>query len=219
MATMIPADYQALIVALLAIVPGFLATTFWSRTKTWRGRSPDLLTVIQSLAASAVIQVVMAPLTLIWLYPERNVLIRHPWHVFIWLLLTVLIIPIASGVAAARLSDIIFNPASPWIKGRPRRILAWIMPPAPPPSIWDWLFTANVPDGCFLVVEFADNTRVAGVFARGSTALTSPQPQGVFLSREWSLDAHGDLVAEVPHTAGVMITNSTAIRTVRILRP
>jgi len=68
-----------------------------------------------------------------------------------------------------------------------------------------------------VVIEFKDGRRVAGVLAIGSVALTLPETHGVYLSREWTLDENGDLLAEVPGTKGVMIANSVDIRTIREL--
>lgn len=215
---MLPSNFQALVVILLAIVPGFVATRSWSRAKTYKGPGTDLSTVLQSLALSLVIQIILAPVTVRWLYPIRTHFDQYPARITTWLALAVLVLPVFGGTLYARLSDAIYNPYAPWLRGRLFRPLNWFFPPAPAPAIWDWLFTANIPDGYFLVVEFNDGHRVAGVFAQGSFALTSPETQGVFLSREWSLDEHGDLVAEVPGTNGVMIANSTNIRTVRILK-
>jgi len=215
---MLPTTFQALAVALLAIVPGFIATSAWARTKTWKGRGTDLWTVLQSVATSLVIQVLAAPVTLRWFYPVRDHLQAHPAAVALWAAMVVLVIPVLGGVLVGRLSDVIFNPRARVLHGRIRGLLASVWPPSPPPTMWDWLFASNVPDRCFLVVELTDGSRVAGVFARGSYALTSPESPGLFLAIEWSLDDHGNLLAEVPGSAGVMIRDGSMIRSIRILR-
>lgn len=215
---MLPSTFQALAVLLLAIVPGFLATSFWVRAKTWKGRGPDLLTILQSIAVSLVIQVVMAPLTTSWLYPVRAHLEKYPWRVSIWAALVVLVVPWAGGTLLGRLADVVFDPIAIGTGGSWRRTLGWLFRPAPPPTIWDWLFTANPPDGTFLVFEFSDGKRVAGTYSAGSIALTSPEPQGIFLSEEWILDENGDLFARLPGTGGVVILNSTNVRQIRILK-
>ena len=51
---MFVASFQALVVALLAIVPGYITIYFWSRNKLWRGLTNDLQTVLKALALSAV---------------------------------------------------------------------------------------------------------------------------------------------------------------------
>ena len=215
---MAPATFQALAVLLLAIVPGFLATSAWARTKTWKGRGTDFSTVLQSISTSLVIQILAAPLTIESLYSVRSHLELHPLRVALWLAIVVLVLPLAGGVFVGWIGDTIFDPGAMGFRGRFRVVVAKVWPPAPPPTIWDWLFTSNVPDRCFLVVEFTDGHRIAGVFARGSTALTSPEPPGLFLGEEWSVDSQGNLIAEVPGSAGVMIRDATTIRSVRILK-
>lgn len=98
-------------------------------------------------------------------------------------------------------------------------MLGRLWPAAPPPSIWDWLFTANPPYGRFLTIEFEDGTKKAGVFAEGSLALTSPEPHGSSLISEWELDDRDNIVSEVPGTAGVTILETSKIRSIRILEP
>ena len=82
---MVPSDAVGLAILLLAVVPGFIAVGAWSRTKTWKGRGSDFLTVVQSVAVSAVIQVVAFPILSIWLiYPQRDDLMHHAWRTALW---------------------------------------------------------------------------------------------------------------------------------------
>lgn len=215
---MVPSTFQALAVILLAIVPGFIATNFWLHTKTWKGRGPDLQTVLQSLAVSLLIQAIMAPVTIVWLYPVRNKLEQHPWWVAGWAGLVVLIVPCLGGILLGRLADIIFDPQTLSTNGGVRRGLAWFFRPSPPPTIWDWLFTSQVPSGSYIVVEFDNGRRIAGTFEAGAVAMTSPEPQGLFLPREWSVDSNGDLLQEVPGSGGVTLIGTSTVRSIRILR-
>jgi Family of unknown function (DUF6338) len=213
----VPTSLEGLIVALLAVVPGFLATTTWARAKTWKGPSNDFRTVLQSLAISAVIQVLLLPYSLLVLYPARRQLDSHPLEVSLYLILAVLVLPLAGGRLASWLSDVVFDPRSLGDTGKTRGLLSWGWRPPPPPTIWDWLFTANPPHETFLVIEFDDGRKLAGVFAEGSVALTSPEPQGLFLVREWGLDERGDLSAPVPGSQGLMINSAANIRSIRVL--
>lgn len=81
----------------------------------------------------------------------------------------------------------------------------------------------SIPDGAFVVITFADDSKVAGVFAatgsRTSYAATSPQPLGLYLAEEWALDAAGNIDALVTDTRGVMIPSLASVKTVRILSP
>jgi hypothetical protein len=212
-----PTSWVALAVALLAIVPGFLATTTWARNRTWRGPANDLRTVLQSLALSGVIQVLVAPLTQIWIVPVRHRLEHHAGRTAVWFLLTVLVIPVLLGLVSARLTDAIFNPRRQREYGPVVQALVWFFRAPWPPSVWDWTFTTEVADGRFVLAEFTDGSRVGGVFAKGSIAVTTPDVQGVFLVEEWRLDEAGDFVDPVPGSRGILIPRTDDIRWVRVL--
>jgi hypothetical protein len=142
---------------------------------------------------------------------------EHAWRVALWLALIGLIAPVVGGLASGRLTDWLAPPGGLSARGWLGRSYVRVARISYGPTIWDWLFTANVPNGCLLVVEFTDGHRVAGSFEQGALALTSPEMQGIFLHTEWTVDANGDLLAPVPESRGVMITTINAIRTVRIL--
>ena len=215
---MLPDDFGTVGAALLAIVPGYVATSVWARARTWKGPAGDLKTVLQSLALSLVIQLVLAPVTISWLYPVRDELQRYPGRLAIWITLAVLVIPVAGGLGIGKLTNALTDPRSTLVRGRFRRSVARIWPAAAPPSIWDWLFTARPPHGSFVVIEFNDGRRVAGAFAEGSIALTSPEPHGLFLVSEWQLDSDGNIVGPLPSSAGVTIVRTDEVRSIRILR-
>lgn len=214
---MLPGSLQALVVLGIAVAPGFLCTTAWARAKTWKGPEGDLRTLLHSIVLSAVVQVVVSPLTIFWIYPEREVLEQFPERVAIWLALVVVVVPMVGGVAVGRLTDYL----SAVRETEPRGWKSWlakIKPAAASPSVWDWLFTTNPPDGRFLLIELDDGSRVAGVFAEGSMALTSPEPQGVFLISEWLVDDDGDITGERPDTLGILVPDIHRVRTVRVLK-
>lgn len=215
---MLPENAGAVAAVLLAIVPGFVATSVWARARTWKGPPGDLRTILQSLVLSVVIQLLLAPLTVAWIYPVRDQIADFPERVATWFALAVLVVPVAAGLIAGWLTNSLTDPGSTRVRGRLRRGLAHLWPASAPPSIWDWLFTVNPPYGSFLVIEFRDGRRVAGVFAEGSLALTSPEPRGLFLISEWEVDEGGGIVREIPATRGIMVPEHGEIRWVRILR-
>lgn len=217
-----PTTWASLAVALLAIVPGFLATATWSRARTWKGPSGDLRTIVQSLAASTAIQVAISPLTLWLLYPIRNDLIGHPRRLAAWAFVAVLVAPIAGGVVAARFHDLLFPPRGrPWMRApsRWRRFVEGSFAAANPPSVWDALFLTDPPSGMFIGVQFTDGTQVGGTFSEGSVAWTSPDPHGLFLSEEWVLDADGNFVEEIANSRGILITRMDDVKWIRIQAP
>jgi hypothetical protein len=216
----VPDSWVGLAVALLAIVPGFLATTVWARARTWRGPSTDLRTVLQSLALSAAIQVAISPLTVAWIVPIRDDLASHAGRVALWFFITVLVVPLLAGLGVARATDLLFDPSRsgrPGSHARLARAVAWLIKAPWPPSAWDWLFTAGVPDGRFLLVQFQDGSQVGGVFAEGSIAITSPEQQGLLLANEWMLNEDGDFTTPMPGSRGILIPTASDVRWVRIL--
>lgn len=214
---MLPEDFGTVGTALLAIVPGYVATAVWARARTWRGPAGDLRTILQSLVLSLVIQLALAPLTIAWLYPVREQILQYPERLAGWLALAVLVLPVGGGLAVGKLTNFLSDPTSAAVRGRFRRAIARLWPAPAPPSIWDWIFTVRPPHGSFLVVEYKDGTRVAGAFAEGSLALTSPEPHGLFLVSEWQLDQDGNIVGPVPGSAGVTIVRTDEIRSIRVL--
>lgn len=137
---MLPSNPTGLIIVLLAIVPGYIATTFWARNKTWKGHSTDLLTILQSIAVSAVIQVIAAPLTLATILPYSQHLDRYETRVAAWLALVVLVMPIVLGTCAAALANAVYD-RNTWLNKGLVDFARRVAPAPPPPSMWDWLFT------------------------------------------------------------------------------
>jgi Family of unknown function (DUF6338) len=217
----LPTTTTALVIVLLAIVPGFIATTMWARARTWKGPSSDFRTTLQSLAVSLALQVIMAPLTIYWIVPIHTHLDRYATRVAVWLLLAVLVVPITLGLFVARFSDWFQRPLRGPVArkdlGLARRLFAWGVRGSIVPNIWDWVFTDRSPNERYLVITFKDGTRVGGVFEEGSYALTSPESPGIYLSREWRLDENGDFAWEIPGSDGLMV-NGEDVRSVRVLQ-
>jgi hypothetical protein len=217
-----PTSWVALAVALLAVVPGFIATTTWSRARTWKGPSGDLRTVLQSLALSAAIQVLLSPLTVVWIAPVRSHLADHAWRTAAWFVCGVLVLPVLLGLLFARVTDLVFDPkrsgSDKADEPRFARLIAKIVKSPPPPTMWDWLFTVQPPASAFVQLEYNDGSRLGGVFAEGSQVLTSPEPHGLFLEEEWLIDDDGNFTSLLPGTGGLLITDTTGLRAVRILR-
>jgi putative flippase GtrA len=214
----IPATPVGVGALLLAIAPGYLTIYFWSRNKTWKGLTNDLHTVIQGVVVSAVIQVLIAPITIWQLYPVRDHLDLHPVRVAAWSALALLVVPYLLGTVAARVSDRAFPAGSGALESRKSKALATVIQPSAEPSIWDWAVPGGKLNGKYVIVEFDDGKVVGGTFSLGSMALTSPQRQGIFLNREWVIDEAYNFVAPVPNSDGIMIDDMSSVRSVRVLR-
>ena len=217
---MLVSSFEALAVALLAIVPGYITVFFWARNKDWRGLPNDLQTVLISIAISASLQVVLAPTTLWLLYPYRNNLEGQPWLLLGWAILLVLVLPYLAGTLFGKLSNTIAETAQapkdkwPWSL----RLLLWFFPQAAPPSIWDSVFDTDLPDGCFVILEFRDGQKIAGAYGGEAQVFLSPEPHGIYLDKEWSFDANGDIEAEIPNSKGILVSDLSDLRSVRILK-
>jgi hypothetical protein len=208
---MLPDTTTALWVAFFAVVPGYVAvSTFAGRQRTWRGAETDLKTVLQALWVSAIVQLVALPVTLWEIYPVRNHLDQHPFRVAGWGFLVVFALPWVGGRVAALVAT------STGIAKGGR--FAWLWTPPPAPSAWDWFFASEPPDGRFVIIEFADGRQVAGTFSKGSIAITSPEARGIFLAQEWVLDASGNIVEAVPGSEGILISDISDVRSLRVLR-
>lgn len=141
-------------------------------------------------------------------------------QVAVWSVLAVIVIPIALGLIAGAATDNLFDPAEDRISGKLATFVNRIAPAPAAPTIWDWLFIGDrLPKSGFVVLEFKDGARVAGAFAEKSMALTSPEPHGIFLEREWQLDHDGNIFCELPGTKGLLVPDASDVRWMRILEP
>lgn len=205
----------ALVIALIAIAPGYIASTLWLRNKTWERPITDLRLVLQSLVVSLVIQIIAAPVTILWLVPVKDELARHPWRTAAWAGLVVVVIPVILGIGGGRLSD----QAQTLAVRAPDNWLGWLLRsllPESPPSAWDDFFDSEITDGKFVIITLNDGTRLAGYFADPSYAMTSPAAQGIYVAEEWFLDKDNNFEREVNGTKGFLIPSAAAIKTIQI---
>lgn len=204
--------------ALLAIVPGYITIFIATRNSTWQGVSGDLATVLQSLALSAVVQLLISPYTLRIMYPLRNSLAAHPNEDLIWLALSFVVIPVILGVGPPYLGKELFPEAQDDADSRFRRLARRILWPLPPPTVWDWTFRQGIPQGCYVRIDYADGHRIGGVYSPPAASMTSPQRPGIYLAVEWRLNERGDFVAPVAHSSGIIVPIGDDVRSVRLLR-
>jgi hypothetical protein len=219
-----PTTLEALAIILVAVVPGYIAVTLWARTKTWERPPTDLALILLAIIFSAVIQGLLFWLTVPWLWPIRDELIKHPWRVGFWAFFVLILLPAIGGIYAGRLSDLLFG-ARPLPRGR----AAWkqeLLPPINqllpniPPTSWDKFFLRRVPPGKILVITLDDGKQIAGSYygtrSEGSFSMTTPQKQGIFLNREWTLDATGEPGRPIPASRGVLIPRIDNIKHIRV---
>lgn len=210
-------NWNALLILALAIAPGYVAITMWSRQRTWLGPTTELRTLLQALSWSTVVHLTTAPIAwpLITLSLSA-VLAEYLARLLLWLLATMLIVPACLGVLVARITDWMFVVGSKRMR-RFRSALNDLVKPTTPPTIWDWWLMERPPNGSFVRVTLRDGTLIGGVFSEGSKATTSPEKPGLFLASEWALTEDGDFVAEIPTSLGVLIPDASAIASIRVI--
>jgi hypothetical protein len=208
---------EALAVVLLAVVPGYLARTAWSRGKTFSPPTTDLTVVVQSIVASVVLQVILGPLTIALLWSVRDNVADYPWRVVLWAMTAVIVVPLFGGYLWGRVIEWTQVPARGlgWLPQRLRKDLA---PMAP--TIWDDVHGESIlPDPSLLVLELADGRVVAGQWAKGAKAMTSPQQHGRYLTAQWAVDELGMPTEPMQPDTGLMITDVTQARLIRVVKP
>jgi hypothetical protein len=216
----VPDSFVAVVVALVTVAPGFIATSVWARVRPWRGADGDARIVLQALVFTAIIHILCSPLTLALLYPVRDAPLDHPVRFLLWAFVVLLVVPALIGQLAARAANVVL-PADRSLDPN-RRSTGWrglvqgFVGSWDQPSIWDAVVTARTFDGCFVIVEFNDGRRVAGAFGTGAAAMNYPGQPGLFLNPEWALDEDGDLITEIPYSRGVMLPTLADVRWIRI---
>lgn len=247
---MVPTTLESVTIVLLAIAPGYLAIHAFTRARTWQGFRSDLDTVLKSLVASLLVQVPMFPLA-IWagLYANVSNLGGRTWPLFVWLLFTVVMVPVAGGILTAALYDDLLVPLDAAARealanaqafqtdeatDREKSVLGstssllskrwwlafWIdLRTAELPTVWDEFFLNEVPNGVMLQVQFIDNTYAAGSWEDPGIAKTSPHQRGLFLPREISVDSDGRLLDYVPNSNGLLIVDGSTIKAIRVINP
>lgn len=215
---MAPATLQATVILLLAVAPGYIAIVTWARAKTWQGFGSDLDTILRSLAVSLLVQVPMFPLaTLLGLYPTVTHLSgAHAGALFLWLLLTVLVVPIGGGALTSWAYDTWLVP----LAKNPQPAVNQRFWAPNPPTPWDRFFFQEVINGTWLVLRLDEGTYLAGSWEEGSFATTTPNPHGLYLQREWQVGQDGTLQPDsIPFTGGLFIEDASRIREIRIVVP
>ena len=213
---MLPTDPIALAV-LVAVVPGYLTIFFATRNSTWRGLTGDLQTLLQSLALSVLMQALVAPVTLLWLYPVRDDLAHYPVRVAAWLALVLLVLPFVVGVVSAHVARVLFPPSELVTRSRFKRFVRWFIWPEPPPTLFDWAMTSGLMEDRFVLIEYEDGRRIGGAYGTPGVSMSSPQEPAIYLAVEWLLDERGDFLAPVANTSGILVPLGPTVRSIRLL--
>jgi len=215
-----PTNTESLVVAVLALVPGYLLIRFGSR-RTFRAH-PDSATewVLNSLAGSLVIQILASPVTLVTIYPVRDQLINQPGRLIIWLVVVVMMIPLALGRVIAFLR--------PWIPDRwgkrrwwARQLSALLISDIA--DAWDWIDDHNQPDhpkheatvnrpsltNSIWILELDGDKKIVG---SGPEVVGLGNGRAIWLREMWTLGSDNGHPARIPGEGAVI--PSSAIKAV-----
>jgi hypothetical protein len=217
-----PTNTEGLVVAVLALVPGYLLIRFASRRSFRTHPDSAIEWVLNSLAASLVIQILVSPVTLVTIYPVRDQILKDPDPLIKWLIVVVLVIPFALG----RFISIL----RPWTTDRRAERHWWarwlsellINDVA---DAWDWLDDhnrADHPRG----EPTVDRPRLANLIwileLEGGKVLAGSGPEvvglgkgsAIWLRKLWTLGGDDEHAEPIPGETGAVIPSS-AIKAVR----
>ena len=193
-----PSTFQALAVALLALLPGALyELAREQRSGRWGLRGADQ--VFRMLAISVAFQVLISPLSY-WLYSHYVLTDRlvqgRPVSLWLWLLLVAyLVVPFALGRFTAvghRLRGV----KSP--SRYERAVVALVnlyTDAAPAPRSWDYLFSDRSRQ-VWIVIHLHNGVRLGGVWAESSYAAGYPEVADLYLPEQVEIDANGKFVVD-----------------------
>lgn len=190
--------FQALLVALFAVLPGALYTIAREHRNAARARGDITSRLIGFLGVSAVFQALYAPLTY-WIYVHAVVTKRlvagEPVEWFWWpVLLGYVVIPYVLGALTANTRK--WTPSSCIAKRAIKAVVGWFTDQAPEPRAWDMAFSRPDLTG-WVRIKLKDGTWRAGPWNRTpdnsypSYASGYPEPQELYLSDQAVINDSG----------------------------
>ncbi|WP_142301088.1 DUF6338 family protein [Mycobacterium lehmannii] len=190
--------FQALLVALIAVLPGALYTIAREhRSASW-ARGDITSRLIGFLGVSAVFHAIYAPLTY-WVYVHAVVSGRlahgRPIEWWWWPVLFVyVVLPYILGALTANSRK--WSAESNWLKRSTKSVVGWFTDQAPEPRAWDMAFSRPELTG-WVRLKLKDGTWRAGPWNRApgtpypSYASGYPEPQELYLSDQAAISDGG----------------------------
>lgn len=173
-----PGTFEAVIAALVAVLPGALAVWGFERISgRWAIGLSDRL--LRFLGISAVLHALAAPITYtLWreYFSDGARTGVEPLPLWLWAVaLGYVVVPLALGSGLAWAGD---NEAS-WTK--------WAVGNNPAPTAWDAVFSSQ-PTGAYVLMKLKSGRWVGGQFVEGSYVGGYPEPADIYLLRELKVD-------------------------------
>lgn len=196
--------FQALLVALVAVLPGALYTIAREhRTAAW-SLDDAAREIIRFLAVSAAFHAVLAPITF---YAYRKLIktgALAAGDVSLWwwpVLLLYMVLPFALGEITARSRQ--WGPSSGTFKRWLRRGISLYTATSPEPRAWDRVFSR--PDGIGLMrLRLTDGSWKAGPFDGASYASNMQGDQDLYLADQVELTDDGHFVVNADQTPNLL---------------
>lgn len=182
----VPATIETLLLALAALVPGFV----WYRASALfvtKARHPEKAWLLEILTRSCVVHAVSGG-ALYWIAVSGMHKTSPFW--FVW-----------------SISGIIFGvPLALTLVGVLFAAVAFRIPPKlirPAPEAWDFRFIRSNP--CWVRARLKDGKCVGGYFGKLSAASSDTDKRDIFIEYAWEISENGAFLRAIPDTEGIWI--------------
>ena len=205
-----PNTVEALIVIVLLVAPGFLAWQVLSARIPSVFRSKTHFFVV-SFQLSVLVHLLISPLTYLWV--DRIVAIWQSfssvsstgkvgfdWIVFCWLFLILFVGPILLAFLFSSIWRANWSQYSLGIIGLSRVDLT--------PHAWDWFFLTEE-NGCWIVAELDDGSKVGGEFGTNSFVSIAPYGRDIYLEKLYEITEDGEFGEELKDSIGGWISGES----------
>ena len=179
-----PISYEALLIASLFVVPGYLGELAFCHVIV-RQRRESIRLVLEAVAGSMVLWIVVGPLGY-WAY-------RQGWHEDY---------PFSTTMAVSAIA-LLLPPLAGYLLGKLVKSECLPLFRLLPPRAWDHRFARAEP--LFVRVTLTDNSQIGGLWANNSCASVYPEAEDIYLETLFHLDEHGAFCAIVEDSGGVWI--------------
>lgn len=209
-----PTSRDALIIAILFLIPGFVADAVL--TKQFERQKREVTELILNVLMLTLINYAICGYFLLRLDDQASVMgyTRYIRTYRGWCLtvavLVLFVAPVVEAVIIGRFAHLEWG----------RRLLHAVLniklkDPKAPPTVWDHVFK---PDrGYLLIATLTDGSKVAGGFGNGSRVSTHPEEQEIYLEVTFYVDEDGRIGLPIPLSQGVLLKRSD-IRSLEFFR-
>lgn len=190
-------DYNKILIFILFVIPGFISLKMYEILQPSIKKESAKL-IIDAVAYSCINYAAWG-IPLYYIVTEK---IISPDSIFFYIYLFILLIvfPVINPVVLIRIrkSKFIANKL-PHPTGRP----------------WDYFFSLK--QRCWVIVTMKDGSQIAGAYKNNAFASSAPEPEQIYLSEHWVLNADGGFERPRNDTLGIIILSSE-IKTVEFFK-